>query len=657
MKSLLTLLTVLVFTCDALAQTTFYTQNFSTSGLPAGWTNVDNTGNNPTNGIWKRRTNFAGFASSTASGGFYVFISDAQSDDGLPEDADLTSSAINCSAHSHVAIEFQQYFYTYYIFNNNSKGKLLVSNDGTNWQQVYVVSNTTVNPETVRIDISNIAANQPTVYLRFNYTGDWDGWWAIDDIKLFNPPANDVSVTSLNMPKYVSLSDQVVTGTLYNKGNNNITSVELTYTVDGNNPVTLNLTSLNLQPFKTYTFQFADKVAMKTAKSYNISVTASNPNGVSDADNSDNTLSTTVSALSAIPQKNVLLEEFTTAVCQFCPDGAYVVDTIIAAHNYVIPVGIHAGFGTDGMTTNEATDLANAFASGAPSACVDRIYYRGESDVAISRDIWSEKCVERYAQVTPVRLSVNSTYDDGTRQLNVTVGAKFFTEATGNFRINCYIIEDSVSGTGSQYNQQNYYNTQAGHPYYGKGNPIIGYKHRYVQREALGNTWGTTGVIPATTASDVEYTHNYTYTLPNNWNADRCYLVAFIHEYNSNPKSGKNEVYNALRAPLNGSVTHSTTPSYYISSPTVSNLRYVNVYPNPVQDVAIIEYYTDEPSSLTFELSNLYGQIVFSANAEEGANSTGMLQVPVHDLSNGTYLLTVRNGGVAVRNFKLVVNR
>jgi hypothetical protein len=49
------------------------------------------------------------------------------------------------------------------------------------------------NPEVVTVNISSFAANQATVYLKFNYIGDYDYWWAIDDIKLFEPPAYDVS--------------------------------------------------------------------------------------------------------------------------------------------------------------------------------------------------------------------------------------------------------------------------------------------------------------------------------------------------------------------------------------------------------------------------------------------------------------------------------
>lgn len=72
-------------------------------------------------------------------------------------------------------------------------------------------------------------------------------------------------------------------------------------------------------------------------------------------------------------------------------------------------------------------------------------------------------------------------------------------------------------------------------------------------RKALGGSWGSTGVIPATTADGAEYTKTLTYTIPAGNNADRCKIVAFVHEYNASPATGKNEVLNAVALPLDGS--------------------------------------------------------------------------------------------------------
>jgi hypothetical protein len=79
-------------------------------------------------------------------------------------------------------------------------------------------------------------------------------------------------------------------------------------------------------------------------------------------------------------ERHVLLEEFSTAVCGFCPDGTLMAKQLVHDHPSVIWVTHHAGFGTDSMTTPEGRSIAGAFTNFAPSACIDR----GEYPVHVS---------------------------------------------------------------------------------------------------------------------------------------------------------------------------------------------------------------------------------------------------------------------------------
>jgi hypothetical protein len=111
------------------------------------------------------------------------------------------AQAINLSGVNHVQLEFQQ-FYSKYIDSTFVD----VSNDGTNWTP-YLVNNQysnndlTPNPETVLLNISAVAANQATVYLRFRFysrtatmgTGAGCGYaWMVDDVKIARLPDNDL---------------------------------------------------------------------------------------------------------------------------------------------------------------------------------------------------------------------------------------------------------------------------------------------------------------------------------------------------------------------------------------------------------------------------------------------------------------------------------
>ncbi|MFM7588983.1 MAG: hypothetical protein ACKO55_07690, partial [Bacteroidota bacterium] len=92
-----------------------------------------------------------------------------------------------------VQLSFRQYFRRFY-----EDHIVEVSYDSTNWTEVYnssnvIPTNTTIaNTSLVRINISPIAANRPNVWVRFNYVGAWDWFWAIDDIEVSTLPPNDL---------------------------------------------------------------------------------------------------------------------------------------------------------------------------------------------------------------------------------------------------------------------------------------------------------------------------------------------------------------------------------------------------------------------------------------------------------------------------------
>jgi len=106
---------------------------------------------------------------------------------------------------------------------------------------------------------------------------------------------------------------------------------------------------------------------------------------------------------------------------------------------------------------------------------------------------------------------------------------------TGDYRLNLYITEDSIVGSGAGYDQHNYYSSQtsggsawSGSPYVGMADPIVGWSHNHVLRKAVGGAWGTTGIIPVTVAAGSNYTHTYTFTLPNTWREDYIDLVGMV---------------------------------------------------------------------------------------------------------------------------------
>lgn len=659
-KLLLSAVAVIIAMHSVLAQVNIYSQNFSTAGLPAGWQNVDASSVGGVAGKWQRKTSQYGFASTTSTNGFYMFISYAATNDNKPEDGQLITSAINCSQYANVALQFDHYFLTRYTNNNNSQGTVLVSTDNVTWTEVYAVNETTDADAQVRIDISQLAAYQPSVYIKFRYTGSWDGFWGVDDIKLFIPQVLDVAVTNITLDKYVGLADHTVTGTVSNEGAMVLSDFELTYQDGSNAPVTQQFTGLNIQPFATYNFSFNQKLTMATAEAHNITVTATSPNGGADGNVNNNSFSKLVTSLSGIPAKAVLIEEFTTAACQYCPDGTTVMNQILDANPHtVLGVGVHAGFGTDAMTTTDHSTLANQYTSGAPAAMIDRVLFKGEEEVGTNRGIWEDYALMQKEVSVPLAVSATTTYDANTRQLNVEASAKFYGPVKDSLRINAYIVEDSVSGSGSGYSQVNAYNTDNTSEWYQKGNPIVGFQHRHVGRQLFGGPWGSSNSIPEQTVDGDVFTQSYNRVLPATWDADQITVIVFVQKWSSNVNN--RPIINAIEVGLNDTKSSEVIPSVYVPSTGIaevqSNISQVSVYPNPTTDVLNIAYTVNNNTNVSFEVSSLIGETLTSFAPSAKANGAYRTQLNTSNFANGVYFVNVIENGKTVNTQKFVVNK
>lgn len=155
---------------------TIFAENFSSGSLPTGWSNTDNV----SGGTWYfNNPGSRTINTQTSANGFAIFDSDYRGSDGQAEDADLETVAFDCSGYDIIDLSFQHYFRAY----DQSYLTVEVSGDnGSSYTQIYLDSINTSNAETKSIEISQLAGNQSQVKLRFSYHGDYDWYWAVDDI-------------------------------------------------------------------------------------------------------------------------------------------------------------------------------------------------------------------------------------------------------------------------------------------------------------------------------------------------------------------------------------------------------------------------------------------------------------------------------------------
>jgi len=209
---------------NAQLSTPFWSENF-TNGVPTNWTISDASGQNI---LWTWCPNPAlgnddpgcssifedalngqvPFKSTTATTGSMLLDSDEPGNLNKNHIAQLTTSTINCAGKNEVYITFQTHIGVYSLAAE-ANAVLRVSTDGTNWTNYTVFPGLTTtirwseNPETPIIDISATAANQANVLIQWQWTGNWEYMWNLDDIEIYdqNPtPRNDLAISAFFYP-------------------------------------------------------------------------------------------------------------------------------------------------------------------------------------------------------------------------------------------------------------------------------------------------------------------------------------------------------------------------------------------------------------------------------------------------------------------------
>jgi hypothetical protein len=291
-----------------------------------------------------------------------------------------------------------------------------------------------------------------------------------------------------------------------------------------------------------------------------------------------------VTANAQTAQRRILLEEFSTAQCGFCPDGEVIASKIVRDHPSVIWVTHHAGFGTDSMTALHSPAIAGAFVNFAPSGVIDRVKYPKHvapyENLGNIRSKWDSLVTAHLGDEQYAEIRIVSTYRAPTQQLECAVEVEFSAvPATGDLRLHLFVIEDSIVGAGKGYDQTNYFNSTAGHKYYGAGDPILGYAHHRVVSAIPTGAWGVEEVIPRTPETGKVYTWNWTGDMNAIWDKnnlgrhDIISLVAFVSYYDSDPF--RRAVVHAGEAPITNLILD--VPN----APAVPGTLELAVYPNP----------------------------------------------------------------------------
>lgn len=500
------------------------------------------------------------------------------------------------------------------------------------------------------IDLS--AYGGDTVYIAWRNNSNDKFLLLIDNISVYQAPPLDAALKSLNLNNvYTNNTAVSIDGVIENNGLSTITSLEVSWTADGGTTVNNDTLALNLNSFSTTNFShIINWTATNPGMNTDIKVWVSMPNGIVDTINGNDTLSKTVFVNNGTSgTKKVLLEEFTTAPCQFCPDGAVIVDNILATIPEAIAVGIHAGFGTDAMTIPAHSAYAAVFAPGAPTATIDRVLFDGETDVAISRgnNGWVNAVNAQKALPTPVDVDIQAVSTSGT-SVDVTVDVDFkdYVLDAQSLRVTLFVVEDSVTGTGSGYNQVNFYNTQAGHPYAGKGDPIVGFVHKHVVRSVPTGTWGDATYFGTTPTLNSNYTKTYNVSLNSAWKSKDISFVAFVNYYTPNASLDEYVILNAEEKTLDELVG--------INENEIIAEK-MQVSPNPANNYTNLTFELIEDQNVVIDILDINGKVINSLDYGTLNKGKQLISLNTSTLAKGFYFINLKAANQNITS-KLVIN-
>lgn len=305
MKKLLTLFSFCLITFSAIKAQVLFEENFENGNIPAGWTMQTSA----TDGGWKVGT--PGSLGSTyfeipSNGSAQIAVTNDDDCNCDKSDEYFITPAIDLTGQTSVILEFDAIYGDNIFQGSQEDATIEISTDSVTWT---VVQDLEGESGWVRrsIDLSDYVGEE-TVYIGFRYD-DGGGWlfgFAIDNISVEVPIALDAEMTRLNNQLFGEVGKNVpISGRLTNKGATTITSVEITYSVNGGNPVIETIDGLNVESFQSYDFSLSNAWMPDSEGDFTVNASITSVNGMTDGnmDNNSGSFDTQVFLPVDVPNK------------------------------------------------------------------------------------------------------------------------------------------------------------------------------------------------------------------------------------------------------------------------------------------------------------------------------------------------------------------
>lgn len=220
-------------------------------------------------------------------------------------------------------------------------------------------------------------------------------------------------------------------------------------------------------------------------------------------------------------ERVVLIEEFTGKGCTNCPKGTRELENLLSIYgDKLVVVSIHANFfanpqffplGKYDLRTDEGEQLFNYLGPvfGYPSAVVNR--RKLNNDFQHGANVWAGLVAQESAIDPRVEFIISRIYDEVSRQLYVLVEGRAKSEITNPVRISIMLAESGIIDAQDD--------AEA-------GGIVEDYVHNHVLRDMLTPYDGQP--LASSLSAGEEFQAEFTYSVPAEWDAGHCNIIAFV---------------------------------------------------------------------------------------------------------------------------------
>lgn len=285
-KTLLLLVLIILFASPSFSQVIFQ-EDFEAGNIPAEWTIETNA----TDGGWLVNTPNAlssQYFSIQENGSSRIAATNDDNCNCDKSNESFNTPAIDLTNIENAILSFDAYFLDETYQGAQENATVEISIDNENWVILEDLHGH-ASWDQHTISLNDYVGN--VIYLKFRYDdgGDWLYGFAIDNVEVSVPAELEAELVEINSRPFGEVNTAIpIEGTLFNGGSNEITSLEISYTIDGGDEVTEVLEDLAIAPFTYQNFSLSADWLPMAPGTYELAVNISLVNGQIDENINNN---------------------------------------------------------------------------------------------------------------------------------------------------------------------------------------------------------------------------------------------------------------------------------------------------------------------------------------------------------------------------------